>query len=213
FRDERVGRIIADDTPVKLVDTTRLVLHIVPLAAASRGFAIDLRKLKAGNLRPVYCDSWASSFNLDGLLVVGDPNGDMSHTYTQFFRDGSVEVVLTTIADEKHVYPSTRIEPHMVKTTKGYLPILVDVGAAYPFALTATLLGMKGLGPPPGNWGERTGTLLPRDVVFLPDVVLETDDADFASVLRPTFDALWQSLGHEGSPNYSAKGEWTGKTK
>lgn len=49
------------------------------------------------------------------------------------------------------------------------------------------------------------------DAVFQQDVVLEDRDVDIPQALRPTFDALWQTLGREGSPNYRADGTWSGK--
>jgi hypothetical protein len=211
FRDERVARISGDDTPMKVRKTTRLVIHLVPLAAARRGFAIDLLAVKARNPQPI---SWAQTydptFNVDGFLIVGDKHDGQSHTYTQFFRDGSVEVLITTIADDEYVYP-TRIEPHVIKTASLYLPLLVAAGAEYPFAVTVTLLGMKSLISRPDQWGEGPKVPLPRDEVFLPDAVVEGTDADLPAGLRAMFDAMWQCLGHERSQNYDLSGAWTGK--
>jgi hypothetical protein len=211
FRDERIARIAGDDTPTKVRDATRLLVHLVPLAAARRGFAIDLQVLTSRKPQPVYwANSYSPTFNVDGLLIVGDEHNGQSHTYSQFFRDGAVEVVLTTVADEQHVYP-TRIEPHVIKTLNVYAPILVGAGAEYPFTVLVTLLGMKGLICPSDQWGEGPKVPLPRDVVLLPDAVVEGADADLPAILRPTFDALWQCLGHERSQNYDASGTWKGK--
>ena len=57
----------------------------------------------------------------------------------------------------------------------------------------------------------RPGTIIPRDVVLLPDIVVDGDDTDVPRALRPTFDALWQALGYDRSPSYGADGAWTGK--
>ena len=211
FRDERVARITGQDTPMKLRDAARLVIHVVPLVTARRGFALDLQAVKARGPQPVYWDrTYAPTFNVDGLLIVGDEHDGQSHTYTQFFRDGAVEVVLTTIADKQYVYP-TRIEPHVIKTASLYLPLLVAAGAEYPIAMTVTLLGMKGLMFRPDQWGEGPKVPLPRDEVFLPDAVVEGADADLPAGLRAMFDAMWQCLGHERSQNYDPSGVWKGK--
>jgi hypothetical protein len=211
WRDERIGRIVGDDTPVNLTHEARLVLHIVPLAAAGRGFAIDLQKLKIQNPGPVYfLESYSPGFNVDGLFVVGDPGDKGAHTYSQFFRDGALEAVLTTIANEKTVFPAL-IEAKVINATQLYIPLLIQAGCEYPFTVSATLLGMKGLSAPPNEWRELLGRTIPRDVVFLPDVVLDGEEVDLPAAFRPMFDALWQSLGHERSQSYGTDGTWKGK--
>jgi hypothetical protein len=75
------------------------------------------------------------------------------------------------------------------------------------------LVGMKGLVCPPNQWGEGTKVPLPRDVVFLPDAVVEGGDVDLPAALRPMFDALWQCLGDERSQNYDPTGAWKGKIR
>lgn len=211
FRDERVGRVVGDDTPVKLRKGGRMIVHVVPLAAASRGFAIDLQSVKACNPQPIFwTSSFGATFNVDGLVVVGDAQDGESHSYTQFFRDGAAEVAMTTIADEEHVYP-TRIEPHVINVAKRCLPVLVEAGAEFPFTMTVTVVGMKGLTGPRDKWGEGPKVPLPRDVVFLPDVVVEAADADLPAMLRPMFDAVWQSLGYDRSLSYDSDGTWRGK--
>jgi len=83
--------------------------------------------------------------------VVGDAHNGESHTYTQFFRDGAVEAVLTTIADEEHLYP-TRIEPHVIRMVQLYLPVLIEAGGEYPFTITVTFVGVRGLTAPRENF-------------------------------------------------------------
>jgi hypothetical protein len=94
---------------------------------------------------------------------------------------------------------------------KTYVPLLVAAGAEYPFTVTVSLLGMKGLICRPDQWGDGPKVPLPRDVVLLPDAVVEGADADLPAALRPTFDAMWQRLGHERSLNYDPDGTWKGK--
>jgi hypothetical protein len=60
FRDARVGRVIADDTPAKLDARALMIVHAVPLVAASRGFAIDLAALKERRPQPIY---WTGSYD------------------------------------------------------------------------------------------------------------------------------------------------------
>lgn len=92
-----------------------------------------------------------------------------------------------------------------------YLPVLIEAGGEYPFTITVTFVGVRGLTAPRENFDLGPKVPFPRDVVFLPDVVLESADGDLPATLRATFDALWQSLGYERSRNYEADGTWKGK--
>jgi hypothetical protein len=47
-----------------------------------------------------------------------------------------------------------------------------------------------------------------RDAGALPDVLIDSWDADPPTVLRPVFDVFWQSGGVSGSPSYDAAGNW-----
>ena len=75
---------------------------------------------------------------------------------------------------------------------------LVEAGGEYPFTITVTFVGVRGLTAPRENFDLGPKVPFPRDVVL-------------PATLRPTFDALWQSLGHERSRNYEADGTWKGK--
>lgn len=47
-----------------------------------------------------------------------------------------------------------------------------------------------------------------RDVLALPECVVESLDVDPASVLRPAFDSLFQAGGFLRSSNYDERGNW-----
>ena len=45
-----------------------------------------------------------------------------------------------------------------------------------------------------------------RDVVVLPEVVVEEDPSDVTTALPPIFDSIWQAAGHYGSLSYDENG-------
>jgi len=54
FRDERLGRITASDTPVELADSGKLVLHLLPLASFAGSVQVDLQSAhKAVGFYPI----------------------------------------------------------------------------------------------------------------------------------------------------------------
>ena len=46
FRDERVSRVLAGDTPVRLDAGPKIVLHVVPIAAFSEKIQLQPRAIK-----------------------------------------------------------------------------------------------------------------------------------------------------------------------
>src|SRR5262249_44341307 len=152
-------------------------------------------------------DAWAARFNADGVLLT-NPGGI---TYTQFFRNGAVETVAFegTSTGAKIITPSD-IEDEVLRGATAYRRILADAGVTFPLAIMLTLVGVEGR-------EVRTNASrvlvdgylkIDRDVIFLPDVLVEDALSDLQQALRPLFDSLWQSCGHERSPSYAPDGKW-----
>jgi hypothetical protein len=55
----------------------------------------------------------------------------------------------------------------------------------------------------------RGDSTIDRDMLLLPDVLIETYTPDMPTLLRPLFDAVWNAAGWERSINYDEKGKWT----
>ena len=51
-------------------------------------------------------------------------------------------------------------------------------------------------------------TTIDRDVLILPDILVDDYNTPIPSVLRPAFDALWQAAGFARSMNYDQQGQW-----
>jgi hypothetical protein len=48
-----------------------------------------------------------------------------------------------------------------------------------------------------------------RDLLILPDILVEDYSTDASAALRPALDALWQAAGFPRSLNYDRDGKWT----
>ena len=74
------------------------------------------------------------------------------------------------------------------------------VGAeGYQLSYTEPNLGYM----PPGV--ERR---IDRDVLLLPEVIVEDFEADPREYMRPVFDAVWNAAGWPRSMNYDEEGKW-----
>jgi hypothetical protein len=143
-------------------------------------------------------------FNLDGLVAATTPR---VYTYAQAFRTGALEyVVAEQFSSAKDLY-GVPLEQRVIDATSEALTFMRHHGLVTPIVVFLTLIGCRGLTVSAGSarsW--ETHSPIDRDVVALPDVVADAYDVDVASLLRPTFDVMWQASGWQGSPSYDANG-------
>jgi hypothetical protein len=94
FRAERLAKIMVQETPVPLLGSAAVVIHIFPLAAFNQPLEVDLNKLrKPPDLTaPIsHPGGWSPGFNFDGFICETRAASDKSVGYVQVFRNGCVE--------------------------------------------------------------------------------------------------------------------------
>ena len=47
-----------------------------------------------------------------------------------------------------------------------------------------------------------------RDILLLPEIVIEDYEVSAKDILRPCFDSIWNACGFPRSLNYNDAGEW-----
>lgn len=50
-----------------------------------------------------------------------------------------------------------------------------------------------------------------RDVLVIPEIILDSYEFDATRVMKPLFDPVWNAAGWPRSMNYDEKGEWVVK--
>ena len=50
-----------------------------------------------------------------------------------------------------------------------------------------------------------------RDILLLPEIILENYDIKAEKILKPCFDSIWNACGFSGSFYYNDEGEWSPK--
>lgn len=211
FRDERLGKIIAADTPIPLSPNATLVIHIVPLISFSVGTDLDMGAIgvQGRKLPPIGNRGWSHRFNVDGLVTFS-VNGP-SESYCQIFRRGQIEAVYSDLArplDNIPSIPSTAYESYTIDVLKEYVQILKGLGVPFPFLIMTSLIGVKDCRMYAGPRLSDRGAAIDRDNVILPDVLLDEYPQDISHNLRPMFDAVWNACGFERSLNYDDEGNW-----
>jgi hypothetical protein len=220
FRTERLGRLVAGDTPVPLPPNPKTVVHLVPLTAADPAIQIDATQAMddQDNFRPLYGSAWNRRINFDGALSYA-PWGDAAWAagYTQLFRSGAVEgaeafMLRRRDGDRPHAIPSYSFEEKLIAALRFYLRLLARLSVAPPYLLGLSLLDVRGLemGVSQSHSSVFDPTYpIDRDELILPELLVSDPAAPSEAILKPAFDAVWQAAGWPGSLNYDDDGKWS----
>jgi hypothetical protein len=211
FRDERLARILAGETPVPVQDGAKVVLHLLPLSSLDPTSQLDVEQVaaQAMKLAPLYSSGWDKRFNFDGYLTHNtDSASKVCHSYVQFFRSGAIEAVDSRIlinGDGGKSFPARPVEDELMTALKEYLPAYKALGVEPPVVVMVSLLGVRGYYISAGQFRDARGDF-DRDVLLLPDLLIEDLSVSVELLLKPAFDAMWQASGWRRCFNYDEKG-------
>ena len=211
FRLDRISKIFANETPISSSYNTKVILHLIPIISLNPGQAYDISKIASqpGNMIPIGSMGGRSRYNLDGFLTYFGQEGE-THSYVQLFRNGVIEAVagLSLRSDgKKLIYSDT--EEKLIESFIVYLSLLKTLNVEPPTFVFLTLLGFKGYSMALSrDRFDTEGYQIDRDVLQLPEVIIESYDINAAKELKPCFDSIWNACGFKGSVNYNDKGEW-----
>jgi hypothetical protein len=220
WRDDRIAKILADDTPIRLEPGAKMVLHLAPLESVGDPFRIPASDLvgKAIPLKPLGVGEWDYRINLDGFVTHGgcayQASDGTEISYCQVFRSGRIEAAFSELVQEdngRSFIAGTWYEIAVLEAAARYISSLGDLGMSYPLVLMLCFLEARGARMEVNSryWGPSAHPI-DRDVLVFPDVVLEGAPSDLPRALRPIFDAVWNACGIPRSLNYDDKGNWTG---
>jgi len=217
FLQDRLAKIIADETPIELSMPHRLVIHILPLNSF-----LNQKRLNFGadrnltlNFRPIAVSSWNHRYNLDGFLTYRvDKEINRCDSYCQIFFDGTIEAVCANIlwtktglspqSGDTAFLGSISYERCVVESVRNYFKGYKTLGVEAPAIISMALLGCKGA----YLHTDFTEEPIDRDVAILPEVQTDSFDEEVPTIMKPIFDAVWNACGHPYSGNYNQNGTW-----
>jgi len=215
FRDDRLSKIVAGETPLPMDSGAKMILHLLPVCSFSKPTAVDVLAVShnIAQLPPMGALGCSGRMNLDGCVTYQQQGNDgPCYAYAQLFRSGAIEAVdgITLIGKEPGI-PSIAYEQELIRVTEAYVKLLRQLTIEPPIIVMLSMIGVKGyvmlLGP---QYAFRSRVpVMDRDVLLLPEVILEDFSKESATILRPIFDAVWQSAGLTGSFNYNKDGKWS----
>lgn len=217
FRNERLGKIVADEIPVGLEVGPRLVLHVLPVVAFGSRVQItqDVIAREWSSFHPLEQIANEVRYNIDGYLKVAK-GPTANYGYVQVFRHGPIEavdaqIIINSEGQDRWI-PSLVVERALVVGCREYLRLLRVAEIEPPIAVSASLIGVKGymLAAKRSMYPfERYA--VDRDLVTLPDVWIEDYAKPVELALRPLFDGLWQAGGYPYCQHYDADGNFIGE--
>lgn len=221
FRRNRVERIVAGETPIPLKAAGRVILHLIPLSSFRSRQLFDVAAMPslASQFPPMAASGGFARLNLDGHVSYdGGSDGRSCRSYTQFFRNGSVEAVLADVVrtdeqGQKRLLAS-KYERSLVcefQFVRQLLSRLRDVGILPPVWCFLTLTGVKGAIIATDDPFQDENWEIDQDTLMLPEAVVDDLAANSATILRPMFDLVWNAAGLPRSRNFDSTGKWIGR--
>jgi hypothetical protein len=216
FRQERLDNILALRGRRPLQGNGRLILHIVPLAAVSSSWQVDLAMVHQnyGVFRPIRTVGMSPRFNFEGFI--NESGGDINFGYTQIFRNGILEATKTSIMSENEGVRRVSIvslEQQIFEVLPGYIQGLRNIAIPPPVVVMITLEGVEGAIYATGKqaW-EATPPAIDRPILFLPECIINEygTEIDCHRAMKPAFDALWNAADYPSAKTFSEDGQWIG---
>jgi len=137
-------------------------------------------------------------------------------SYTQLFRNGTIEAVETYWLNVNRT-GGTRTIPHLsmergiVEHLLGLFDIQKELGINPPIAVALTLTEASGLEMAYDVYSLDRGNQIPEENLALPETVVESFDESPAKILKPLFDLIWNACGYAKSKNFDDQGNWIGR--
>ena len=218
FKIERIAQLVSDNLPLPFYEGGKIVLHLIPLESFGPNYSIDLNPIVSNpaKLRPIYSSGWNHRINLEGVLSYSGGRNDKSHSCVQLYRNGIVEGVEGLILHagrDKKIIPSLTYELELLKSLTEYLNLLKELGVNMPIVIFLTLIGAKDweIGVDRMKFGGDEYYKIDRDILQLPETIIESYDTEPKDILRPMFDLIWNACGYKRSYNFDEAGNWVAK--
>ena len=221
FHLEKLSKVISSETPVQLPSGAKVVMHLIPTSSFQTNNQVEIKAAgKQGHLLHTLSGSPDTfRYNLDGVVSFRSRRDNEVASYVQLFRNGVIEVVDSYILRQRDganpYIPSIMFERAIINTSGILLSFQRQFGIIPPTHIFVSLGGVKGYKIVVRDelqfvYGMRDeGDLIDRDVLLLPDVLLDNyENVNPGRLYRPLFDAVWNATGWPECMDYDEDGNW-----
>ncbi|MBC6427988.1 MAG: ATP-binding protein [Cellvibrionales bacterium] len=222
FIGERFLRIQDDDGFIPLpVSEGVLVMHLVPLPdfGAARRIEFPNSFGRCQRFDPIGSFGHRQGrFNLEGYCFYRFHNPCRS--YTQVFRDGSLEATSVEIIDNSskgaRIFQSSQLRKFFIDPLKCYLYGLRQLESSPPILMQISATNIQGAQMCENENMFAPDDFLPsydRETLHLPSTMITAyrDDGNYESIIAEQMHFLWNAFGLERCPQFDEEGNYIGQ--
>ncbi|MCG3217311.1 MAG: hypothetical protein KAS63_11320 [Candidatus Heimdallarchaeota archaeon] len=216
FVNERLKELANNRTPIKFLNSAKIVLHIIPDSSmlADQDYDIEIITRNPNKMEPIKAIGVESSHNYDGFLTYTTDISGMARSYVQLYKKGIMEAVegsmLKPIVSRLEI-PSIAYEEEIMRSLPIYIQVLRKLEINPPLSLFLSFVKIKGYTMKLKNsiLGA-TPTAIEEDELKLSEIFIEDhSQLDTISItLKPWFDEVWNACGMFKSFNYDEENNW-----
>lgn len=197
-----------------------LVIHLLPLPDFGAGTVFDMvaAREQRAYLPTLGIDATSVRLNLEGLCN-HSPNRRIA--YTQLFRNGAIEAVLTGIGIETRESKADQLPAFisgpplgkwLIDAVPRYVTALRNIGANSPVLLSISMADVQGLRLEPGTSSFPNNVVFDRMHMIIPPVTIDTlaEEVSTIEAIREVLDIVWNAFDYDRCSLFTQDGEWTG---
>jgi hypothetical protein len=210
FRMDRINNVLSGETPVPMDDDPKIILHVIPFTAFDLTKVLPTSSLMEieRKISPIFFTISNTRYNLDGFLIYGGTSSS-SNGYLQLFRNGIIEVVGIAASKRDKQIPAIGFESELHNMLPKYISAQKDMGLSPPFLVTLSLVSVRDCTIYVPRFRPQPDQKIDRDVLLLPESLIEQFEFDLEGVLKQISDPLWNASGFERSPHFDpSSGKW-----
>jgi Putative DNA-binding domain len=206
FRAERVIALENGRPLTPLAEGPKLVLHCMALESFGANPQYEVLALdRIQPLSPQPLNGWSQRINFEGAICIAF--GEPFPAYTEVYRNGVIEAVqvgLLHSVDHPGLIPPIRYEQALFRFLPHCFGIMRELECSPPVLVGISLIGVRGM--------TLVGARSPinRDVLMLPNILVDDLSVPVGPLLKPTLDLVWNACGEPASPSFDAAGNWVG---
>jgi hypothetical protein len=225
FRFDRIAKIAAGETPVRLLDECCVIVHVVPFSAFDPGYSLPLGQIESSlwSFPPIGSNSYNIRINFDGALLLSnaDRGALQQRAYTQVYRSGSIEAVASSVTGgggpvgSPRCLQSIKVEGYVMVHLVKYLKSLRSLGVNPPFAVTVSIIGVKNVlanvGLPVVWHDDNERMPLDREQYHFSEVIITSvpnSTQECAIMMRPFIEQLANMVGRVNSSSFGPDGSY-----
>ena len=223
FRLDRIAQIeSAADGVFSNTKDGKIILHIIPIESFSNRIAVSTAELVdmymnrttqqsiGDGFAPILHHGYSHRITANGLMSYsGTEKGIRSSV--ELYKNGVIEVVVCE-AVRKPDDMNTNVlfmknwEDYILENLPHFLKLQKFLNIQTPSYIFITITGIKGCKLTRSTFRE-DGYPIEKNILYLPEAILQSYEDDLAKALKPSFDFVWNNAGVVQSPNYDKDGK------